>query len=134
MASEPHGSSGAGDSWRPLLASGKLVGSYTPIRIYQDVAREMGKDPGSVLISSEDLRFLRDLVASSSDRSISFLISAVARNIKNRIDPIVARETYKRYLGVDVGEERAVEMLSQLVARWCIEAADTIGIIRIKSL
>lgn len=120
------------EGWMPLLASGKLVSDYTPIRIYQEVAREKGKDPGSVVISTQDLLFLRDLVVSSSSRDVHAIISILASSIKARIDPEVARETYRRYLGVDIGEESAVSMISELVARWCLEAADTMGIIKIK--
>jgi len=127
------GGHGSEDPWLPLLASGKLVGDYTPIKIYQDVAREMGRDPGSVVISSQDLSFLRELVASSHSRDVQALVSMLAFSIRPRIDPEVARETYKRYLGVDVGEERAVAMLSDLIARWCLEAGDIMGIIRIRS-
>jgi hypothetical protein len=116
----------------PFLASGKLVSDYTPIRIYQEVAREKGKDPGSVVITTQDLMFLRDLVASSSSRDVQAIVSVLALLIKARIDPDVARETYRRYLGVDIGEESAVSMISELVARWCLEAADTMGIIKIK--
>ncbi|MEM0439051.1 MAG: hypothetical protein QXX84_00405 [Sulfolobales archaeon] len=118
--------------WRPFLASGRLVGDYTPIRIYQEVAREMGRDPGSVVISSEDLGYLRNLVISSSVRDVMSLVSMLVPLVKTRIDPSVAREVYKRYLGVDVGEDRAVEMISELVAKWCIEAAELMGIISIK--
>ncbi len=114
------------------MASGKLVGDYTPIKIYQEVARERGKDPGSVVISSQDLGFLRELVVSSPSRDVQALASMLAASIRARIDPEVARETYRRYLGVDVGEERAVAMISDLVAKWCLEAADIMGIIRIK--
>ncbi len=117
--------------WRPLLASGRLVGDYTPIRIYQDVAREMGRDPGAVVISSNDLKRLREAVASGA-KDIGGLVSTLGSIIKSRIDPVVAREAYKRYLGVDVGEDRAVEMISDLVAKWCIEAAEIMGVIRIK--
>ncbi|MEM4970250.1 MAG: hypothetical protein QXE01_03235 [Sulfolobales archaeon] len=116
----------------PFLASGKLVSDYTPIRIYQEIAREKGKDPSSVVISSQDLGFLRDLVTNSSSRDVQAIISILASSIKTRIDPEVARETYRRYLGADIGEESAVSMISELVAKWCIEAADTMGIIRIK--
>lgn len=118
--------------WRPLLASGRLVGDYTPIRIYQEVAREMGRDPSSVVISSEDLRYVREFVAAAGSRDVVGLISMLIPIIKSRIDPAVARETYKRYLGIDVSEDRAVHMISDLVARWCIEAAELMGIIRIR--
>lgn len=118
--------------WRPLLASGKLVGDYTPIRIYNEVAREMGKDPGSVVISSEDLVYLRELVMTSSARDVTTLVSMLIPLIRGRIDPAIASETYKRYFGVDIGEARAVELISELVAKWCIEAAELMGIIRIK--
>jgi len=129
LGSSQHGRE---DRWVPLLASGKLATDYMPIKIYQEVAREMGRDPGSVVISTEDLKLLREFVVSSPSKDVGTLISILASSIRARIDPEVARETYKRYLGVDIDHETAVSMISELVAKWCLEAADTMNIVRIR--
>lgn len=126
--------SGPEASWRPLLASGRLVGDYTPLRIYQEVAREMGRDPGAVVITTQDVLYVERLAREAGIGDLEAILSVLRSSIAGRIDPEVASEAYRRYLGTDVGAEASIRMISDLVARWCVEAAELMGFLRIRGL
>ncbi|MEM4965666.1 MAG: hypothetical protein QXS45_02700 [Sulfolobales archaeon] len=118
--------------WMPLLASGVIGADYTVVKFYIEVAREMNKDYSSILISSEDLGYVKLAVENMASRKLDFLIDLISKRFTDRIDPYIARETYKRYLKVDVDERTAVQMLSRVLAVWCIEAAEVLGYVKLQ--
>lgn len=94
----------------------------------------MGRDPSAVVITSQDVLYTGSLVKEAAVGDLEALLSALRSSIAGRVDPEVARETYRRYLGIDVGVEASVKMISDLVAKWCVEAAELMGFLRIRGL
>lgn len=116
----------------PLLSSGKLVSDYTPLKIYIDIARERGLDIDKLILSSEDLEYVRNLVNEIASRDISTITKILIEKFQSRVNPDIAREAYRRYIGSDIDGDIASKMIAEILAKWCIEAAETLGIISIK--
>lgn len=131
MSSSQRGDTGE-SRWLPLLATGSLGVDYEILRRYFEVARELGRDPSSVLLTSDDLNYLRVSVNTSSSRDLDTIISLLVNRFIDRIDPLVASETYRRFLGVEhIDQDTAVRMFARVLAVWCIEAGETLGYVRI---
>ncbi|MEZ0289565.1 MAG: hypothetical protein ABWJ42_00535 [Sulfolobales archaeon] len=120
--------------WLPLLASGRIDVDYSIIKYYVNIARELGRDHSSILISSDDLNYVKLSVENISSKKLDVLIDLLSKRFMDRIDPYLAKETYKRYLGLEVDENTAVKMLARVLAAWCVEAAETLGYLKIHKL
>ncbi len=110
--------------WLPPFASGKIVGSYDPLKKYLEVARRRGREDliEKALIGDDDLRLLRELTYRRGV-SVDSLMAAFESRFYERVDPHIAAEAYKS-LGFRVDDEVARRMLARILAGWLIEAGE----------
>ncbi len=109
---------------KPFLADGSLVEDYTLLFNYWEIAKT--KDVSiaeKAVLSHKDFSELERIVNLFHGRSIVELINYFKNNMKNRIDPKIAVEAYKKTYGVEVEENIAVDKLATILASWLMEAA-----------
>jgi hypothetical protein len=118
--------------WKPPFASGKVVGSYEPLRRYLAEARRRGREDlvESALIREEDFDLLRRLVAFEGI-SLEALLSALEERFYDRVDGEVARAAYSS-LGLTLDEERARRMIARILAGWLVESGEHWKILKLK--
>jgi hypothetical protein len=110
--------------WLPPFASGKLVGSYEPLKRYLEEARRRGSEEAleKALINENDLKLLRGLTLTLVI-SVDHLLSALEERFYERVDAEIAVEAYKA-LGVSIDRESARRMIARIIAGWLIEAGE----------
>jgi len=115
---------------KPFLADGSLVGDYTLLFKYWEIARSKDLSIAEkAILSHKDFSELERIVNIYRGRSIVELINYFKNNMKNRIDPEIAVEAYKRTYGIEVEESIAVDKLATILASWLMEAARQLKII-----
>jgi len=115
---------------KPFLADGSLVEDYTLLFNYWEIAR--AKDVSiaeKAVLSHKDFNELERIVNIFRGHSIVELINYFKNSMKNRIDPKIAVEAYKKTYGVEVEENIAVDKLATILASWLMEAARQLKII-----
>jgi len=118
------------DRDKPFLADGSLVEDYTLLFNYWEIAKT--KDVSiaeKAVLSHKDFNELERIVNLFRGRSIVELINYFKNSMKNRIDPKIAVEAYKKTYGVEVEENIAVDKLATILASWLMEAARQLKII-----
>lgn len=115
---------------KPFLADGSLVEDYTLLFNYWEIAK--AKDLSiaeKAVLSHKDFNELERIVNIFRGHSIVELINYFKNSMKNRIDPKIAVEAYKKTYGVEVEENIAVDKLATILASWLMEAARQLKII-----
>ena len=115
---------------KPFLADGSLVEDYTLLFNYWEIAK--AKDLSiaeKAILSHKDFNELERIVNIFRGHSIVELINYFKNSMKNRIDPKIAVEAYKKTYGVEVEENIAVDKLATILASWLMEAARQLKII-----
>lgn len=115
---------------KPFLADGSLVEDYTLLFNYWEIAK--AKDVSiaeKAVLSHKDFNELERIVNIFRGHSIVELINYFKNSMKNRIDPKIAVEAYKKTYGVEVEENIAVDKLATILASWLMEAARQLKII-----
>lgn len=119
---------------KPFLADGSLVEDYTLLFNYWEIAR--AKDLSiaeKAILSHKDFNELERIVHMFHRHSIVELINYFKNNMRNRIDPEIAVEAYRKTYGVQVEEGIAVDKLAAILASWLMEAARQLKIISYRS-
>lgn len=118
---------------KPLLATGEVVGDYSPLFYYIDVASELGMQEAkeSILIRNADLERVKELTTSSK-LTLGQVIESLTDYVKPRVDPKVATLALSRYLNHQVTEDYAIAFYSRLISCWIVEAAASLNIIRLR--
>ncbi|MCE4610363.1 MAG: hypothetical protein F7B17_00120 [Desulfurococcales archaeon] len=119
--------------WKPPFATGKIVGSYEPLRRYLEAARRRGREDlvEAALLREEDFNLLRRL-ASLERVSLESLLSALEERFYDRVSGEVAREAYQS-LGIRVDEESARRMMARILAGWLVESGEEWRILRLRA-
>jgi hypothetical protein len=119
---------------KPFFADGSIVGDYTLLIEYIELLKQNGLEEKieKVLLSEEDFQYVKRLIESKSRINLDKLLEEATERFKQRIDPEVAVEAVKRTLKTTVSPRDAVEMISRIIAGWLIEAANTLGLIRLR--
>ena len=119
--------------WKPPFATGKVVGSYEPLRRYLEEARRRGREDlvEAALLREEDFNLLRRLAALERV-SLDSLLSALEERFYDRVSGEVAREAYES-LGIRVDEESARRMIARILAGWLVESGEEWRILRLRA-
>ncbi len=123
------------ESRKPLLASGKVVGSYRLIFEYSRAYKQRkGSDKEPELLMSKDFSHLMKLVEQGVT-SLDKLLSELKNYYRDRVDPSIALEAYLNAMGLDKADPvEAVDAIAAVLAGWLVEAAETLGIIKLRGL
>ena len=123
---------GGEGGWRPPFASGKIAGSYEPLKIYMELARERGREDllDASILREEDFRMLRERVEREGRVRLLDLLNELEEYFAERVDPELAREAYRRY-GLDLATGDARKRLARLMAAWLLEAGEEWGYVRL---
>ena len=115
----------------PFLADGSVVGDYTPLFHYWEIARRKGREEliEKAMLISEDFRFLERIVEREK-YSLHRLLNILEDYYTPRLDPGIAREALREAYGVDIWEEDARRRIARILAGWLIEASKQWGKIR----
>ena len=115
---------------KPFLADGSLVEDYTLLFNYWEIAKARDVSIAEkAVLSHKDFNELERIVNIFRGHSIVELINYFKNSMKNRIDPKIAVEAYKKTYGVEVEENIAVDKLATILASWLMEAARQLKII-----
>jgi len=118
------------DRDKPFLADGSLVEDYTLLFNYWEIAKARDVSIAEkAVLSHKDFNELERIINIFHGRSIVELINYFKNSMKNRIDPKIAVEAYKKTYGVEVEENIAVDKLATILASWLMEAARQLKII-----
>jgi len=118
------------DRDKPFLADGSLVEDYTLLFNYWEIAKARDVSIAEkAVLSHKDFNELERIVNIFRGHSIVELINYFKNSMKNRIDPKIAVEAYKKTYGVEVEENIAVDKLATILASWLMEAARQLKII-----
>ncbi len=119
--------------WKPPFASGRVVGSYEPLKRYLEEARRRGREDlvEKALLNEDDFELLRRLVVVEGV-SLESLLSALEERFYDRVDGEVAREAY-RSMGLKVDTESAKRMIARILAGWLIESGEEWKILRLRA-
>ncbi len=115
----------------PFLANGSVVGDYTPLFQYWEIAREKGREElvEKAMLVNEDFKFLERIVEREKF-SLHRLLNILEDYYVSRLDPSIAREALRKAYGVDIWEEDARRRIARILAGWLIEASRQWGKIR----
>ena len=118
--------------WRPPFASGKIAGSYEPLKIYMELAKERGREDllDAAVLREGDFRILRERVEREGRVKLIDLLDELEEYFTERVDPELAREAYQRY-GLDLTTGDARRRLARLIAAWLLEAGEEWGHIKL---
>ncbi len=105
---------------RPMFATGEVVGDYEPLYLYWE---EAGQRAAESVLTTEDFEELRRIVVGEGVRRLDELLERLKPLFRGRVDPEAARRAMKRYYGVDIDTETAVDRILEILAGWLVEAA-----------
>ena len=105
---------------RPMFATGEIVGDYEPLYLYWE---EAGQRAAESVLTTRDFDELRRIVVGEGVRRLDELLERLKPLFRSRVDPDAARRAMKRYYGVDVDTETAVNRILEILAGWLVEAA-----------
>ena len=123
---------GEEEGWRPPFASGRIAGVYEPLRLYLEVARELGREDlvERAVLSEEDFSWLRQRVSQAGRLRLLDLLDELEERFIERVDPEVAREAFRRY-GVELSAGDARRRIARLLASWLVEAGEEWGHVKL---
>jgi len=103
-----------------MFATGEIVGDYEPLYLYWE---EAGQRASESVLSTRDFEELRRIIVGEGVRRLDEVIERLKPLFRDRVDPGAARRALRRYYGVDVDEETAVDKILGILAGWLVEAA-----------
>ncbi len=123
---------GEEEGWRPPFASGRIAGVYEPLRLYLEVARELGREDlvERAVLSEEDFSWLRQRVSEAGRLRLLDLLDELEERFLERVDPEVAREAFRRYV-VELSAGDARRRIARLLASWLVEAGEEWGHVKL---
>lgn len=122
----------AEDEWRPPFASGRIAGSYEPLRLYLEVARESGREDlvDKAILGEDDFEWLRRRVSEAGRLKLLDLLDELEERFMERVDPEVAVEAFRRY-GLEMSAGDARRRIARLLASWLVEAGEEWGHVKL---
>lgn len=123
---------------KPLLASGKIVRDYRPLREYWELAKKVGKDKD--VIKSEYLDYVESLMSqfeAYAGESREIVLRNILDRLENYIEKDVDEGLASRALENCCPSEKsdgmqAKKMIAHIIAGYLLEYLDSLGKIRIK--
>lgn len=116
---------------KPFLASGKILGDYSVLIKYFEICMSKGGECMDLFPSRE---ILDDIKEMAENKGYSYLevLGEIRVRIEDKINCDIAVEAYKMVHGISVSCEVArMELLKEIVA-WYLEAAETLGLVKLK--
>ncbi len=115
----------------PFFGDGTIVGSYKPLFEYWKLLKEKHLSIDSSLLRPDDFKYVKELVEKHRKIMLQDLISELTKYFLNRIDCDLAKEAYRRALGIELSKEDACKKLAEILAGWLIEAANNTGLLKL---
>ncbi len=102
--------------------------------MYWKVARDRGREDliEASTLSNDDFNYVKRYMEVRVRLSLADLLEDLSTYFKGRVDEDTAKEAYRR-LGIEVKEGDYRELISRILAGWLIEAAESWGILRLRS-
>jgi len=114
---------------KPFLANGTLVEDYEPLLKYWE--KEKNKyGENKAIPSGRDLTYIEKVI---EEQRVSLL--ELINILKQRFEPLIDSKIAKEVLedkGFEVDENYARLKIAELLAKYCIEACKSLGIIKLK--
>lgn len=123
---------------KPLLATGKIVSDYRPLKEYWELAKKVGKDKD--FIKTEYLDYLESLLnqleadeRGSREIVLRKILDRLEGYIEKDIDEGLAARALKNCCTSEGADGvQAKKMIARIIAGYLLEYLDSLGKIRIK--
>ena len=115
----------------PFFGDRTIVGSYKPLFEYWKLLKERHLSIDSSLLHPDDFTYVKELVEKYGKVGLQDLINELTTYFLNRINCELAKEAYRRALGIELSKEDACRKLAEILAGWLIEAAKNTGLLRL---
>lgn len=123
------GTGGESRRRRPMFATGEIVGDYEPLYLYWS---EAGSQAEKAIIQSQDFRELKRVIEEEKVARLDEVLERLTSYFLPRIDAEAARGALTRYYGVEIDPGEAARRIALILAGWLVEAADELGIYRLR--
>ncbi len=119
----------------PMFSTGTVVGKYdyrVLMRYIEEVRERRGADAAANAIpSSDDITYAEQLVRSGV-KNVSDLLEKLTERFLPRVHVEEALAAVREGYGAGYSGEEAARKIARLLAGWCIEICETLGILRIR--
>jgi molecular chaperone GrpE (heat shock protein) len=123
------GSAGTAKRKRPMFATGEVVGDYEPLYLYWNEAGEKAEE---AIIQSRDFQELKKVIEQEKITRLDEALERLATYFLPRVDAEAARRALRKYYGIDIDPSEAAKKIAQMLAGWLIEAAEELGIYKLR--